>query len=279
MDYNALVGLMGFVFMLLLFFMGAPIFVSMLVSSFVGLWAIGGWTMVQTQFTSAPLSLAASYTYAVLPLFMLVGVMAGETGIAEGAYLSLKNWMGRRRGGLLNATIVANTVFGACSAVPTAGNIVFTKIALPELDKAGYDKSNALACITGAGCLASLIPPSIAIVNFSVLNDLSISRALSAGVCAGVITTIVMIIMVKIVSIAKPSTVPAPSAERVPWKVKLSGLKLLVPIVALFAIIMGGTFTGAFTATVGGAVAAAVITIYALAKKMPIKKGLTVIRN
>lgn len=269
---DAMIGILGFVVMLGMIFMGFPVFTAMLIAGLGGFFVLGGSVMALAQFTAAPFAQAASYSYAVLPFFMLVGILAGETGIAEGAYAAVKKWTTRSRGGLLTATICANTVFGACSGIPTAGNIVFTKIALPELDKAGYDRSNSLACIVAAGCLASLIPPSIPIINFCILNELSITRALMCGVGAGIITTIVLIISTKVYGRVRPEKIPPPSDEKIPMKEKLKGLKLLLPILGLFAIIVGGSFTGFFSATVGGAIGSVAVLVYALAIRMPIKK-------
>jgi len=144
-----LIGLIMFAFMLAMVFFGIPVFISMLVSSFIGFVVLygGDFTMALTQFTNAPFNLGANYNFAVLPMFMLLGALAGETGIAEGAFKSVKAFLGRISGGLLYTVIGANAVFGACSGSSIAGNIVFGKLAMPELEKAGYDRKYSLGCI------------------------------------------------------------------------------------------------------------------------------------
>ncbi len=127
------IGIIMFLIMVGLILVGVPIFVSMLSCSIAGFYLCGGAKMVFVQLTQAPFTLGASYSYAVLPLFMLVGTLAGVTGIAEGAFNALHKWLGRVRGGLLFTVVGANAAFGACSGISVAGNMAFGKIAMPEL--------------------------------------------------------------------------------------------------------------------------------------------------
>lgn len=165
------IGILIFLLMMVMVFVGIPVFISMLVSSLVGFVVLyaGDWTMALTQFTNAPFNLGANYNYAVLPMFMLVGALAGDTGIAEGAFRSMHAWLGRVKGGLLYTVIAANAVFGACSGSSIAGNIVFGKLAMPELEKAGYSRKYAMGCITASGALSTLIPPSMGIIMFCLI--------------------------------------------------------------------------------------------------------------
>lgn len=114
MDYASIVGLVTFLVMMIMIFAGIPVFVSMLASAFGGFIALyhGNLTMMITKFTTAPFELGANYNYAVLPMFMLVGALAGETGIAGGAFAAMKAWLGRIKGGQLFTVIAANAVFG-----------------------------------------------------------------------------------------------------------------------------------------------------------------------
>lgn len=170
----SVIGIILFVIMIAMVLIGIPIWISMLACSFVGFYALGGMTMVSAQFMQAPFSLTADYTYAVLPLFMLVGTLAGVTGIAGGAFDAMQKWLGGLKGGLLYAIVGSNALFGACSGISIAGNVVFGKIAMPELEKQKYDKRLSYGTIVGAGCLSSLIPPSVPIIMFCLLTNLSI---------------------------------------------------------------------------------------------------------
>lgn len=274
MTPSAVLGLISFAVMIVLIVLGLPIAVSMFVVAIAGFAITGGAAMIGQQLSSGIFSLSASYTFAVVPLFMIVGILAGETGIAAGAYTSARKWVGRHRGGLLHTTIVANALFGACSGISVASNAVFCKIAAPELRKAGYDESLSLGCISAAGSLSSLIPPSIPIITVCILSDISIGTALICGTAAGILTMIIMMLVIKGTQLIHPAKVPGPTEEdrNVTARDRLRSLKLLLPILALFVLIVGGSFFGWFSATVGGAVATVAIIIYALVRRMPLRQ-------
>jgi len=276
MDFNTIVGIVTFLVMMVMILGGIPIFVSMLTCSFVGFIVLfdGNITMAITQFTTAPFSLAGNYNYAVLPLFMLVGTLAGETGIAEDAFAAIRSFLGRVKGGTLFTVIGANAVFGACSGSSIAGNVVFGKLAMPTLDKEGYDRKYAMGCITAAGALSTLIPPSMGILMFCLVvpANLSVSTALVGGIGPGILTAIALGITVRVIGVVKKGSIPEASGEKVPASEKIKGLKLLLPILFLFALIIGGSAMGWFPATVGGAIGAVACCLYAFAKRMPLKK-------
>lgn len=267
------IGIICFAAMVVLAMIGVPICIAMLLPATVGFYLIGGPNMMIRQLSDGIFANSASYSYAVVPLFTIVGVLAGDTGIASNAYECMHAWLGKRRGGLLYATVCANALFGACSGISAAGNIVFSKIAAPELKKRNYDESLSLGCISSASALSSLIPPSIPIIMTCILTETSIGTALMCSTAAGIAVVILMCIVIKITAVLKPGKVPEPSEEdkQISWKQRLKTLKLLIPIAVLFALIMGGSFFGWFPATVGGAIAMVAIVIYALIRRMPIK--------
>jgi tripartite ATP-independent transporter DctM subunit len=276
MDYSVMVGIGAFGVMMVLIFLGVPVFVSMLVSAFGGFIVLfeGNTTLMLTKFTTAPFDLGANYNFAVLPMFMLVGALAAETGIAEGAFDSMKSWLGRVRGGLLYTVVAANAIFGACSGSSIAGNIVFGKMTMPELTKAGYDKQYSMGLIAASGALSTLIPPSMGIIMFCLIAPMSMSvgSALMGGIVPGLLTGVALCVTVRLIGKFKPGAIPPGGGPRVPVIKKMKTLRLLIPILVLFGIIIGGTFGGFFTATVGGAIGAMAVCVYAIAKKIPIKE-------
>ena len=268
------IGVIFFAIMLLMVLNGIPLFTAMMSTAIVGMWLVSGPKMALLQLAKAPFSLAASYSYAVLPLFTLVGMLAGETGIAKGAYDAAKAWLSKLRGGLLYTTVLANAIFGACSGIGTAGSIIFSKIALPELESNGYDRRLSLGCICGASSLAALIPPSIPIVMYCLLTNYSIGTTLMCGLGAGILQVIVTFGVIKVTSLISPQKIPPVREEdkHVPLKDKVRSLKLLIPILLLFALIIGGTFAGWFHSTVGGPIGAVAVIIYAICKRIPAKR-------
>ncbi len=269
---GTLIGALLFLLMTVMILSGIPLAVSMMSCSFLGFYLIGGLNVAATQFTNAFYTLAADYNFAVIPLFMVMGQLCGDTGIAAGAYSAAKKWLNNVKGGLLDTTIVANAIFGACSGVSAAGNVVFSKIALPELDKNHYDHGLSLATITAAGSLAVLIPPSMPIITFCLLTSVSVGAALMTGLACGVMMVIIYIVFLKIYGVVRPSTIPPRENVKIPMMEKVKTLKLLLPILLLFALIVGGCFAGWFPATVGGAVGFVAVLIYAFASHMPPKR-------
>lgn len=271
-----LIGLIVFGIMMVMVFAGIPIFVSMLTCAFFGFVALygGDMKMALNIFTTYPFDLGANYNYAVLPMFMLVGALAGETGIAEGAFKSVHAFLGRVKGGLLFTVVGANALFGACSGSSVAGNIVFGRLAMPELEKAGYSRKYSLGCVAASGALSTLIPPSMGIIMFCLVAPvtMSVGTALMGGIIPGIITAVALCVTVRVIGLVKPGSIPPGGGPKIPVSEKMKSLRLLIPILCLFGLIIGGTFAGWFTATVGGAVGAVAVCIYALCKKMPLKQ-------
>ena len=276
MTATAIIGIIVFLIMMFMVFIGCPIFVSLLSSAFIGmLWVAGGNPAIMlSKFTATPFELAANYNYAVFPMFMLVGALAGETGIAGGAFKSMHAWLGRVKGGLLYTVIASNAIFGACSGSSVAGDVVFGKLAMPELEAAGYSRKYSLGCITASGALSTLIPPSMAIIMYCMVSPITmnIGTALMCGIGPGIFTAICLGITVALIGVFSKGSIPTPSGEKVPIAEKIASLKLLIPIFCLFGLIIGGTFAGWFTATVGGAIGAVAVTAYAFIKRIPIKR-------
>jgi len=270
------IGLIVFALMMAMVFAGIPIFISMLSCSFIGFFALygGDLKMALNIFTTYPFELGANYNYAVLPMFMLVGALAGETGIAEGAFRSVHSFLGRVKGGLLFTVVGANALFGACSGSSVAGNIVFGRLAMPELEKAGYNRKYSLGCVAASGALSTLIPPSMGIIMFCLVAPItmSVGTALMGGIIPGIVTAVALCLTVRLIGAMHPGAIPPGGGEKISIAEKLKSLRFLIPILLLFGLIIGGTFVGWFTATVGGAVGAVAVLIYAFVKKLPMKK-------
>jgi C4-dicarboxylate transporter, DctM subunit len=280
MSHAELIGVIGFLVMLTFVLTGVPIFVSMIAVGFVGMLLLpgGGLTFAITQFTSGPFAFANSYDFAVLPLFLLVGVLAGETDVGRGAYRSVACWTNRLPGGLMIATIGGNAVFGAVSGMSIAGNMVFSRISLPEMYRYGYDRNLSMGCITAGGALNVLIPPSMPIVMFCILatgipavGNLSIGKALVCGIGPGITLMVVLSLIVLILARVWPHKIPT-SRVHYTWRERFGSLVYLFPILCFFLLVIGGTFMGWFPATVGGAIGCVALVVYGLARRVPAKK-------
>ncbi|MBQ9030967.1 MAG: TRAP transporter large permease subunit [Parasporobacterium sp.] len=266
-----IIGILAFVVMIVLTLIGVPLGIAIFGCAGLGLLAAAGPAMFLNQMTTGIFSLSASYNFAVIPMFMVMGTLCSMTGIAEGAFKAARKWLGGTRGGLLDTVVIANMIFGACSGVSSAANVVFSRIALPELEKAKYDRGLSLSVICASSSLSVLIPPSVLILSFCMLVEVSAGAALMAGFGAGILFAVAYLIFINIYKRIYPDKIPPKSTEKIPMNEKLRTLTLLIPILLLFALIVGGSFLGWFPATVGGAVAMVVVLIYAIAKRTPFK--------
>jgi C4-dicarboxylate transporter, DctM subunit len=145
---------------------------------------------------------------------------------------------------------------------------------MPELEKANYSRKYSLGCITAAGALSTLIPPSMGILMFCLVapDNLSVGTALVGGIGPGILTAVALGVTVRIIGVIWPGSIPKGQGEKIPFIKKLASFKLLGPILVLFALIIGGSFMGWFPATVGGAIGAVACCVYAVAKRIPAKR-------
>ena len=281
---SAVIGILAFLALMFLIFNGFPIAIAMFTVSAFGFLILKDWNfaIINAQFGSSLFLNAASYNFAVLPLFMLLGLMASTTGIAEGAFRSIRSWLGRVTGGTLYTVIVANAVYGACSASSSAGAIIFSQLAMPSLNQEGYDENLSLGVTCSSGALASLIPPSNMILTVCLVApasmymgqtvSLSLGTGLMCGIGPGILLTIILCLVVRLYGLIKKGTLPPRSTEKVPTKEKLASLRLLIPILVVFFVMIGGASLGWFSTTVAGAIGSFVVTVYAIAKRISMKR-------
>lgn len=270
MDGNAWIGLWTFFGMFIFLMLGVPIFICLFGAAFVGSVLVGGWNYTLQQFAAAPYSITASYTFAVVPLFMLMSVLAADCGVAQAAYDAARKWLGNLRGGLLIVTVGAAGMFGAACGSSIATSAVFARMALPELKKYNYDKSISMGCITAGGSLDALIPPNVGTIIVCILVDASIGKALIGGVIPGIIFALLLIGTVQIVGIVKPSAIPRLNLK-VPLSEKLSSLTLILPIIFIVLLIIGGMYLGVFPPAVGGAIGSVGVLFIAALRRTGVK--------
>ena len=270
MDYGAWIGLWTFIGMFVILMLGVPIFICLLAAAFVGSLLIGGPIYTLQQFSSAPYHITSTYTFAVVPLFVLMSVLAANCGLAQSAFDAAQKWLGRLRGGLLMATVGSAAVFGASCGASIASAAVFSKTALPELQKVNYDRAISMGCIAVSGSLASLIPPSVGIIIISILVDASIGRALVAGILPGICLALLLMATIWLIGVVKPSAMPKLELQIV-WSEKLKSLSLIGPVLFIVLLVVGGMYLGVFPPTVGGAIGSAGVLLIALIRRIGFK--------
>jgi tripartite ATP-independent transporter DctM subunit len=186
----------------------------------------------------------SSFSFAALPLFILMGTLGFYADIAKDSYDAALAWFGKVPGGLAITTVYACAIFGACSGSSLAECAVFSKIAVPEMTSRGYNKRLALGVVCSAGCLDVLIPPSIPLVLYGVLTETSIGQLLIAGILPGIVYAVVFGLAIGLFCYFKPSYAPRASGVNTSWAARWDSFKKLWTVGFLFTLVLGSMYLG-----------------------------------
>lgn len=260
------VGLFGFGAMLLLLGLGVPVAYSIGAVAIVGIYYAVGSVFLMSTIETLPYAFASDYNFAVVPLFVLMGALASRAGIISDLYTAAFRLTSGIRGSLMMATVMAQAMFAAISGSTTVAASIFTRMALPEMARHGYNAGVAGGCVAAAGTLAGLIPPSIAMVLYAVLTGEPIGKLLIAGVLPGALTAVGYIVGIRLMLFVKPEWAPA-IHERFNWKQKLAGIGNTWSVLVLIALVIGGIYAGVFPPSAAGAVGAAGVLVIALSMR------------
>jgi tripartite ATP-independent transporter DctM subunit len=273
MSESILVGSAGIAALLIVGAAGIPIAFSMIAVSIIGMWYVGGYAFMASTLKTLPHQVLSEYSFAVIPMFILMGALASTAGITTELYAFAHRLFGRVRGGLLMATTVASGIFAAISGSTIVNASVFTRIALPEMLRFGYDRGISSGCIAAAGTFAALIPPSITLVIIAILTEASIGELLIAGVLPGLLTVFVYLVGIAIIVRIRPALVP-PIAPKIALESFVTSLVKIAPAIALIVIVLGGIYTGLMFPSSAGAVGAAGALLIAIIRQKLTMTGL-----
>ena len=202
-------------------------------------------------------SMMSSTTLVAAPLFVLMAVVLERSGVAEDLFEMMYRWSGGIKGGLAVGTVFACTLIAAMSGIASTGVVVMGVMALPAMLKRGYDKRLATGCILAGGVLGPLVPPSIALVLYGTIAQVSIGELFAGGMGAGILCSGLIIGYILIKCYLNPELgPPIPEEERADWRAKISSLKGVVLPVLLITSVLGSIYSGIATPTEAAAVGA-----------------------
>lgn len=247
-----LIGAIAIVCMLGLSALGAPIGLAMAAVATVGLWATGGSAYAINTLTNLPFAMASDYSFVVIPMFILMGAIAASSGITRELFTFSNLVLSSARGALLHATILASAGFAAISGSTLVNAALFTRIALPEMMRLGYDRALSAGCIAAAGTIAALIPPSISFVIYGLLTGESVAELLIAGIFPGLLTAAAYMIGTSVIVRLRPHLAP-PTGQRATLREVLRSARGLWATILLAAVIIGGIYLGFTTPSGAGA--------------------------
>ena len=227
--------------------MGMPVAFSLAVAGSIGLYWVGGLDVLTGVLTTTPLSTAGSYELISVPMFILMAEFVILSGVADSLFKAASTWVGRVPGGLAMATAIAGAGFGAISGSSTASAATLSSTTMPAMLKQGYKPQLAAGVVAISGTLAMLIPPSIALVLYGIIADVSIGQLLIGGVIPGILVTLTIMATVWVLVTLEPSS--APRGQAYTWRQKFSSLRVVGPMVMLFMAVTGVIYTGVATPT------------------------------
>jgi C4-dicarboxylate transporter DctM subunit len=249
-----LVGIIGIVVLLALMAAGMWIGLAMAVVGLLGIAYIQGFDQAFMVTGRMPYQMVSNYQFAVMPMFILMGMVVSETGIGADLYYAAHKWMGQLQGGLASATVGACALFAAITGSSTSGVVVMAKVALPEMRKHKYDERLSAGTIAAGSTIGILIPPSIGFILYGILTEQSVGKLFMAGIIPGVLEAVFYIATIYLLCRFNPRM--GPPGPRASFREKIVSLKNIWAMVALFLLVMGGIYGGVFTPTEAGAAGA-----------------------
>jgi C4-dicarboxylate transporter, DctM subunit len=249
------IGAIGVLALFAMLFFRMPVWIALTLVGFVGNSIMSGVTPTFALAGTVPFDVGSSYNLSVLPLFILMGEVASETGLSSDLFKAARVALAGVRGGLAVGALAASACFGAVCGSSLATAATMTRIALPDMRKAGYDVGLAAGSLAAGGSLGILIPPSIILVIYAAISEESVPRLFAAGLVPGlVLTGLYMAVAVAVANIKKSY---APAGESVTMRERLAAMRGPWQFLALFLVTIGGIYAGVFSPTEAASVGAA----------------------
>jgi C4-dicarboxylate transporter DctM subunit len=262
---EVVIGLIGLFALLALFLTGIELGFGMAIVGFVGFSIIVSLDSALNLLATDIIETFSSYSLTVIPLFILMGQIASNAGIARRLFDVAYKFIGRVPGGLAVATVIGATAFKSICGSSPATAATFASIAVPEMDKYHYSRTLSTGVVAVVGTLGILLPPSVTLIILGIITNLSIGRLFLAGLIPGLIVS--LLYMVIIVGWSKLVPSLGPIGESFTWKQKMVGLPEGGFVILVFIVIMGGLLKGLFTPTEAGSIGAFAVLILAVGKR------------
>jgi tripartite ATP-independent transporter DctM subunit len=259
------VGILGLIAILLLFLTGIELGFAMAIIGFLGFGYIVSFSAASNLLAKDIFDVFSSYGFTVIPLFVLMGQVAFNAGIARRLFGASYKFIGHVPGGLAMATVAGATAFKAICGSSPATAATFAVVAVPEMDRYGYSKTLSTGIVAVVGTLGILIPPSVTLIVFGIITEQSIGKLFLAGLVPGLMIAFFFICIIYVWCRIDPAL--GPKGERTAWKERLIALPEVVWVVVIFVSMVGGLMQGLFTPTEAGSVGTFFVLILSLVKR------------
>ncbi|MEO1224732.1 MAG: TRAP transporter large permease [Pseudomonadota bacterium] len=240
-----LIGILGIVALFVLLALRMPVAVALMIVGTGGIALLSNSRAALATLGSETFVIATKIELTIIPLFVLMGNLASQSGLSRNLYDAAYAWVGHWRGGLASATVVGCSGFAALSGSSVASAITMGRVALPEMKRYEYDNRLATGSVAAGGTLGILIPPSTGFVIYAILTEESIGRLFMAGILPGLLLTGLFIVTITLLTMWRPSYGPA--GPHTQFAEKLVALAKAGPLLAIIAITIGGIYGGVFS--------------------------------
>jgi len=262
---EVIVGIVGLAVVLSLFLTGIELGFAMALVGFAGFGYIVSYSAALNLLAKDIFDVFASYGFTVIPLFVLMGQIAFNAGIAKRLFDSSYKFIGHIPGGLAMATVAGATAFKAICGSSPATAATFASVAVPEMDRYGYDKKLSTGIVATVGTLGILIPPSVTLIVFGIITEQSIGKLFLAGIVPGLMIAFFFICIIYGWCKINPSL--GPKGEKSTWKERIRSLPEVAWVIVIFILIVGGLMKGFFTPTEAGSVGTFAVLLLSFAKR------------
>jgi tripartite ATP-independent transporter DctM subunit len=260
-----MVGIIGLAVLLFLFATGIELGFAMGLVGFVGFAYLNGFHSAINLLATDFYDVITNYGYTIFPLFVLMGQIGFNAGIAVRLYDAANRFIGHVPGGLAMATVMGATGFKTICGSSAATAATFASVAIPQMERYGYDKKLSTGIVATVGSLGCIIPPSVVLIILGILTEQSIGQLFLAGIIPGLI--IALFFMGVIYGWAKINPAIAPRSERSTWGARIRSLPEVFWIIVVFIMVVGGIMRGFFTPTEAGAVGTFAVLLLAIVKR------------
>jgi len=260
------IGMWGMGAMFVLLALRIPVAFAMFAVGFGGIAALNGFPAAMSYLATESFTLGSSAELVVVPLFILMGNVATETGMSRRLYDAAYAIIGSVRGGLASATVIGCGGFAALSGSSVASALTMGKVSLKEMERFDYDPKLATGAVAAGGTLGILIPPSTGFVIYAILTQQSIGRLFLAGVLPGLLLLLMFVGTVTLLCWINPKMGPAGPRTTLPEKAR--AMLGALPIVGVIFLTIGGIYSGVFSPVEASAVGAGLIIAIGLVTRV-----------
>jgi C4-dicarboxylate transporter, DctM subunit len=262
---EVIIGIVGLMVLLMLFLTGIELGFTMAIIGFIGFGILKGFGAACNIVAVDFFDVFTSYGLTVVPVFVLMGQVAFNAGIARKLYSSAYKFIGHIPGGLAMATVAGATTFKAICGSSPATAATFSSVAVPEMDRYGYAKKLSTGIVASVGTLGILLPPSVTLIIFGIITEQSIAKLFMAGMIPGLLTAFFFVVVIYGWCRINPSI--GPKGDKTGWRERFKSLPDVLLVVVIFVVLVVGLMDGFFTPTEAGSIGTVAVLLLSVMKK------------